>query len=314
MYFEDLGDADDSAGLGRLMTSLLTTELSQVGDLEVVSRQRLNDLARELGHASGMVDSTVATDVARMAGVGIMVLGQVAQAGGRIVISADLVDVATGRLLATPSTEGQGTDEVFTMAEALGREIHRELRGTLAGADSGAIGAGALLTGSVEAYRAYAQAENLFQQGGFEEAAARFREAVNIDSNFAMAHYRLGVASFASGNEAEAREASAAALERLDSLDESVQQAVRANHAIVGGDWGGAVPAIEAVLGAEPDNQEALWIMGALYLYYSQSPDPEKLDRLSAMVTELDPNMDFVYSPLSWAYAYQGLMMEQMTP
>ncbi len=314
MYFEDLSDADDSEGLGRLMTSLLTTELSQVGDLEVVSRQRLNDLARELGHATGVVDSTVATEVARMAGVGTMVLGQVAQAGGRIVISADLVDVETGRLLATPRTEGQGTDEVFTMAEALGSEIRRELRGTLSGAESGAIGAGALLTGSVEAYRAYAQAENLFHQGGFEEAAARFREAVNIDPNFAMAHYRLGVASFASGNESEAREASAAAVERLDSLEDSVQQAVRANHAIVGGDWGDAVPAIEAVLRQEPDNQEALWIMGALYLYYSQSPDPEKLDRLSAMVTELDPNMDFVYSPLSWAYAYQGLMMEQMTP
>lgn len=315
MYFEDLGDADDSEGLGRLMTSLLTTELSQAGDLDVVSRQRLNDLARELGHDTGLVDSTVATEVARMAGVGTMVLGQVAQAGGRVVVSADLVDVETGRLLASPRTEGQGTDEVFSMAEALGLQIRGELRvGTTVAVDGRTLGSGALLTGSVEAYRAYAEAESVFQQGGFEEAAARFREAVVLDPDFAMAHYRLGIASFASGNESEARAASAAAVERIETLEPSVQQAVRANHAIVEGDWDGAVPAVEAALGSQPGNQEALWLMGALYLYYSQSPDPDRMGSLSVMVTELDPEMDFVYSPLSWAYAYQGLMMEPMTP
>ena len=107
MYFENLADASDSEGLGRMMTSLLTTELSRSGDMDVVSRQRLNDLARELGHETGPVDSSVATEVAKMAGVGTMILGQVAQAGGRIVISADLVDVETGRLIASARVEGK---------------------------------------------------------------------------------------------------------------------------------------------------------------------------------------------------------------
>ena len=172
MYFENLADESDSEGLGRMMTSLLTTELSRSGDMDVVSRQRLSDLARELGYETGPADSTVATEVARMAGVGTMIFGQVAQAGGRIVISADLVDVETGRLIASPRAEGSSVDDVFRMAEDLGMEVRREMR---ASTDVGGTIGGepdASLTASVEAYRAYAEGDTLFQEGNFEDAAA----------------------------------------------------------------------------------------------------------------------------------------------
>ncbi len=317
MYFENLADADDSEGLGRMMTSLLTTELSRSGDMDVVSRQRLNDLARELGHETGPVDSTVATEVARMAGVGTMVLGQVAQAGERIVVSADLVDVETGRLIASPRAEGMSVDDVFSMAEDLGMEVRREMQTStdVGGTINGELDAS--LTASVGAYRAYAEGDALFQEGNFEDAADRFREAAELDDRFAMAYYRMSVACFAAGDEVGAREASEDALNRIELLPDGLRDVVRANSLIMEGDWTGAISHVSTALEKDSQDREALWMLGALYLYSSPGDDPEQTAELLEQVERLDPNFDIVYSPLSWAYAYQGLQsmtMEEMGP
>lgn len=52
-----------------MLTSLLTTELSRLGSLEVASSQKLYDTAKQLGRAEG--DRSVATEVARRAGVSV---------------------------------------------------------------------------------------------------------------------------------------------------------------------------------------------------------------------------------------------------
>ena len=316
MYFENLADESDSEGLGRMMTSLLTTELSRSGNMDVVSRQRLNDLARELGYKSGLVDSTVATEVARMAGVGTMILGQVAQAGGRMVISADLVDVETGRLIASPRAEGSGVDDIFIMAEDLGMEVRREMQSLT---EVAAIGGDldASLTASVEAYQAYAEGDALFQEGSFLDAAERFREATDLDDRFAMAYFQMSVAYFAAGEVEGARDASGGALDRVGLLERGLQDVVRANALVIEGDWTGAIPQVLAALRQDGQNPEALWMLGALYLYSSAGNDTEQTAALLEEVQQWDPNFDTVYSPLSWAYAYQGLQsmaMEEVGP
>ena len=159
MYFENLSDPDDAEGIGRMMTSLLSTELSGSAGVDVVSRQRLNDLARQLGQETGPLDSSLATEVARMAGVSTMILGQVATVGDRVVVTADLVDVESGRLLASPRAEGQGASDVFQMAELLGVEVSREMASSTAGTEVSLADVDVSLTSSVQAYRAYAEGE-----------------------------------------------------------------------------------------------------------------------------------------------------------
>ncbi len=312
MYFENLSDPDDSDGVGRMMTSLLSTELSGSAGVDVVSRLRLNDLARQLGQESGQLDSSLATEVARMAGVGTMILGQVATVADRIVVTADLVDVESGRLLASPRAEGQGSADVFRMAEQLGIEVNSELQSSVEETQVSLSDVDASLTSSVQAYRAYAEGEALFDEGNFEEAARMFRQAVAEDPGFAMADYRLSVASFASGDEAAARLAADRARSGSDRLPVALRSLVEANALVVGGDWHGAAEHVESVLEADPENQEALWLLGALYLYAANGDDQDHAVSLEEWVEMVDPNFEIVYSPLSWAYAYQGLSSTSM--
>ena len=317
MYFENLSDPEDAEGIGRMMTSLLSTELSGSAGVDVVSRQRLSDLARQLGQETGPLDSSLATEVARMAGVSTMILGQVATVGDRVVVTADLVDVESGRLLASPRAEGQGASDVFQMAERLGVEVSREMASSTAGTEVSLADVDVSLTSSVQAYRAYAEGEALFQAGDFEEAAQMFSQAVREDPGFAMADYRLSAASFAAGREADARLAAERARAGSDRLPVELRRLVEANALVVGGDWHGAAEHVEAGLEADPENKEALWLLGALYLYASNGDDEDHAASLEEWVEIVDPNFEVVYSPLSWAYAYQGLSsttMESMEP
>jgi hypothetical protein len=49
MYFENLTDRADSDNLGRMLTGLLTTELSGTEGLDGMSSQRLHDIAKQRG-------------------------------------------------------------------------------------------------------------------------------------------------------------------------------------------------------------------------------------------------------------------------
>src|SRR5260221_116951 len=49
MYFENIPDPEDKDHTGEMLTNLLTTALFQTNDLEVISRERLYDIQKELG-------------------------------------------------------------------------------------------------------------------------------------------------------------------------------------------------------------------------------------------------------------------------
>lgn len=50
MYFENIPDPQDKDHTGEMLTNLLITSLSQVNRLEVISRERLLEIQKELGH------------------------------------------------------------------------------------------------------------------------------------------------------------------------------------------------------------------------------------------------------------------------
>ena len=246
-----------------------------------------------------------------------MILGQVAKVADRIVVTADLVDVESGRLLASPRAEGQGAADVFAIAERLGVEVSRELESSIEGTRVSLGDIDVSLTSSVQAYRAYAEGDALFQEGDFEAAALRFERAVREDPDFVMADYRLSVTSFAAGDVSDARLAAERARAGSDRLPVELRGLVEANAMVIEGDWYGAAEHVETVLQADPENKEAIWLLGALYLYASNGDDLDHADSLEEWVDMVDPNYEIVYSALSWAYAYQGLSptsMESMEP
>jgi eukaryotic-like serine/threonine-protein kinase len=307
MYFENLADRTDADSIGRMLEGLVTTDLASAEGLHVVTSQRLYDIARQLGKPEGRPDRTVATDVARRAGATRMVLGQVARAGPRMLATAELVEVETGRGLGSFRAEGSSPEDVFSMAERLGAQ----LRGTITGrpAQPG-VALTRRLTASADAYRAYVRGEALFHRVDWDGATTEFRRAAALDPNFALAHYRLSIVTSYLGHRGHAGPESRAAAQRAVALKQTLSRAdqdiVEANLVFNAGRLSEAVPLLESALARDPDNKDLLHLLSECYMHSPKDADPRRAAALMERLLALDPAYRVVYHHLVIAYLLLG--------
>ena len=107
MYFENFPDPDDKDHTGEMLTNLLTTSLFQTKGLEVISRERLYDLQKELGQAeTRTISPSMASKVANRAGVSMMLLGSILQKQPSLAITYRLIEVQSGKILSTQRLSG----------------------------------------------------------------------------------------------------------------------------------------------------------------------------------------------------------------
>src|SRR5208283_1478709 len=102
MYFENIPDPDDKDHTGEMLTNLLTTSLFQTKDIEVISRERLYDIQKELGQADAKsISPSMATKIAQRAGVSMMLLGSILQKEPALAVTYRLIDAQSGKILST---------------------------------------------------------------------------------------------------------------------------------------------------------------------------------------------------------------------
>lgn len=94
LYFQNEPDPADKAHVGDMLTNLLITSLSQSRDLEVISRERLFDILKELGQADATsITPSVATQVSKRAGVSTMLTGIIHQTTPNLIVTTNLIEV-----------------------------------------------------------------------------------------------------------------------------------------------------------------------------------------------------------------------------
>jgi len=166
---------------------MLTLNLAQWSDLNVVSYERGLDLLREArldtARRIGLAD---AREMARKAGVWTVVMGQVTAAGDSVLVTARLFDVASGRQLHQAQQNGSRTADPRPLFDGLTRQLL-----DVAGAPS-TISLGRLTettTESIEAYRAYLDGTRAMNRWQLDRADSLFALATARDSGFALAYY-----------------------------------------------------------------------------------------------------------------------------
>ena len=193
MYFENLTDPADREHTGEMLSNLLITSLSQNSGLEVISRERLYDIQAEMGETkNGTVSPALAGRIAQRAGVTTMLLGSILQTRPNLTVTFRLVDVQTGKIQSSHRLAGFGTEKIFPMVDSMAVLVSKGLDlGPDALADAKSVAD--VTTDSPEAYRSYVEGVELYKKLFLVEARAAFRRAVELDSNFAMAYFRLSL-------------------------------------------------------------------------------------------------------------------------
>ena len=185
--FEILGGGEQLAWLREGSASMLTLNLGQWSDLDVVSYERGLDLLREArldtARRIGLAD---AQSMARKAGAWSVVMGQVTAAGDSVHVTARLFDVASGRQVHQAQQSGSRTADPRPLFDGLTRQLL-----DVAGAPSSVPIArlSETTTGSIEAYRAYLEGTRAMNRWQLDRADSLFALATMRDSNFTLAYY-----------------------------------------------------------------------------------------------------------------------------
>lgn len=191
MYFENIPDPDDKDHTGEMLTNLLTTSLFQTKDIEVISRERLYDIQKELGQADAKsISPSMATNIAQRAGVSMMLLGSILQKEPALAVTYRLIDVQSGKILSTQRLSGFSAERVFSLVDTLALLVKNDLQITPT-PSSETTSVANVTTKSPEAYRSYLEGIELNNRFYESEAKAAFRRAIELDSNFAMAYVGL---------------------------------------------------------------------------------------------------------------------------
>ncbi len=260
--------AGDST-LGATAAEAIRTDLAQSRNLSVMTRAGMREATRLMGREGlAAVEYDVAREIATREGAKAVLDGSIEKLGPAYVVSARLVATLDGKELATFRATADGDGELIAALGALSREVRGKVGESLRDIRQ-AQSLERVTTSSLPALRKYVEASDVLSSlGDTERGQQLLREAVALDSTFAMAWRRLASSFAGSGRgRAEAVQAIEKAFALRQRLSENERLITEAGYWTSGPnpDVNRAISAYEALLARDSSNQAALNNVSTLY-------------------------------------------------
>jgi serine/threonine protein kinase/tetratricopeptide (TPR) repeat protein len=185
LYFENMSPDPESDYYCAGITEDILTDLSKLDELSVVSR---TDVLPFRGKHVNV------RQIAEALRVRYVLEGSVRKAGGRVRITAQLIDARNGYHVWADRFDGL-VDDIFDLQAEVANQIARALKGSLTDADEASLARRP--TDDVRAYDFYMRGREYLNRRGkanTEAALRMFERALEIDGGFADAFAALGEA------------------------------------------------------------------------------------------------------------------------
>jgi tRNA A-37 threonylcarbamoyl transferase component Bud32/TolB-like protein len=241
------------------IVDMLSYNLDGIGQLRKIDPVAvLTGWRRMGGSASHALTADDAREVGRRLGSRYVVTGKAVQLGADVQLIAEVQDVESGQMRGAVRVTRPG-DSASSLVDELTLEL---LRGNLLPTD-GKYSPPSLsraTTSSLPALKEYLAGEREYRRGQWSEAVRYYQRAVEADSNFASAWFRLAGACGWGGCPIELGEGYyKRAMELAVQLPDRDAKRIRAE---------GDVEALEAFTAAYPDDLEAWVALGESYFHH----------------------------------------------
>jgi putative peptide modification system cyclase len=191
-----MGELRNLTGETLLDDSLATAfriSLEQSRHVNVLPDLKLRDaLARMQRPADTAIDRAVASEIALREGARAVILPTVAEVGGRVRVSAEVVDPHTQTTVYAESADGVGAVSALDSIDTVTQELRARLGEALAAIEQDSSPLPQVTSANLDALRAYALGYNAYLKADFTEALALYRQALALDAGFAQA--KVGIA------------------------------------------------------------------------------------------------------------------------
>lgn len=333
--FSNLQDPHDPARTGAVAGTLLVSALAQTGQVDVLSSQTVVDAIESLHHADTAFTRDDAMQVARRTHARRFVTGTILQLQPSIVLTAEVIDVASGRVLHSARIEGASGQSVFQVVDQLGSRLLGQMVPGFAARDATPYAA---RTGNnLSAYQNYVNGQTQLARGEIEEARRSFGAALEQDSTLAAAAYQLGVTQWWGGEPGAAGASIELARRSGDRLTPTERDMLDALAALVASHWDDAEARLREIDRRAPDDKQVLYGLVEA-TYHGGHPDraiaaarraeaiaprfllprvhlvdalallgrSAEAERIAEQSLAQDPHFAFMWHSLYGAYLYRG--------
>lgn len=167
--------------------------------------------------ADDILDEEAARLIAVREGVQLVLSGIVSEDDGRYQFTVNAVEPASGEQVVELERTARDKVSVLATVSEIAGEIREELGDTTLEAES-LRGTEMFTAASLEAAKAYTEAQNVAYAGDYELAAEHYRQAIDFDPNFGRAYSGWALAMFNLGRDAEAEELWQQALTHMNTM------------------------------------------------------------------------------------------------
>lgn len=184
-YFDNNTGKAELAPLAKGLADMLITDLSNVSSLQIVERDRLNQVLAELKLGrSKFIDPKTAQQLGKGLAAEFIMTGGYTLAGDVLRLDARIIEVKTSKVRASEKVEG-AKDEFFALEKELVEILVRTLDLKLAVAEKSKLRSNA--TESFAAWSSYSAGLDAKDRGDDAEARRLFQAALDADPNYKAA-------------------------------------------------------------------------------------------------------------------------------
>lgn len=184
----DLRNLTGQSVLDDSLEQAFRISLEQSRYVNVLSDLKARDtLARMQLKPDTILDRAIASEIALRDGARAVILPTVAEVGGKVRVSAEIIDPHTQTTLYAQSTDGTGINSALASIDEVTGALRAKLGETLSAIESDSTPLPEVTTKNLEALRAYALGQSAYGRYQSEEALQLFKRATELDPQFALA-------------------------------------------------------------------------------------------------------------------------------
>ncbi|MEO8194935.1 MAG: BTAD domain-containing putative transcriptional regulator [Gemmatimonadales bacterium] len=195
------------------------------------------------------------------------IVGSVAEAGDRLRVNAAVYDRNSGDSAGVRATVEGDPNQLFAMVDELTAKV---IAARTTGPNARLYRSAVLTTNSIPALKAYLEGERDFREARYISALQKFRQAVEADSTFALAYFRLSQSAELTGESPLAMYAATRALDQSRGLGRYERQHAEAWRFTLLGRVADAEKLYRGLIAQDTTDIEALQQLA--YLHYTWGP------------------------------------------
>jgi class 3 adenylate cyclase/tetratricopeptide (TPR) repeat protein len=271
-----LADFDNKTGdpvFDATLKEALSIQLEQSPYLQLVGDQELHADLRYLNQPSDQrITPALARELGQREGIKAYITASVANIGASYVVSVDAVNTATGDPIARVQAESPDKTHVLTAISTAAAALRAKLGESLASVQKLSTPFMNVTTSSLDAFHAYALGDAAHSLDNNVQALIYYKQAIDLDPNFAMAYAREGNIYSNLGQTTKSLAALAKAYELREHATERERLYIAATVALDNDDVPGTIQGYQALLAAYPRDPAALNNLGVAYVFIGEFP------------------------------------------